>query len=61
MTGPQVPAEDYPTGTAWRPARTRPWTPEEQDRHWDDLGEAISDWRVGDAGRPQGDRRQGHR
>lgn len=21
-----------------------PWTPEEQARHWHDLGEAIADW-----------------
>lgn len=28
---------------ALRPA-AEPWTPEEQARHWRDLGEAIADW-----------------
>lgn len=49
-----VPDEDHSTGTAWRrPEPSRPCTPEEQAQHWDDLGEAVSSWKVGDAGRPR--------
>ena len=38
-------AEDIPTRPppAPKPA-AKPWTPEEQARHWAELGEAIHDW-----------------
>ncbi|MFJ7100147.1 hypothetical protein [Streptomyces albogriseolus] len=56
---PAVPDEDHSTGTAWRrPEPARPCTPKEQDQHWADLGEVVSSWRVGDAGRPRYDRRR---
>lgn len=54
----QVPDEDHSTGTAWRrPEPVRPCTPEEQAQHWADLGDVVSGWKVGDAGRPRYDRR----
>jgi hypothetical protein len=38
-------AESIPTRPAPPPPTTpRPWTPEEQARHWAELGEAIADW-----------------
>lgn len=38
-------AETIPTRPPPAPPSTpRPWTPEEQARHWADLNEAIRDW-----------------
>lgn len=38
-------AETIPTRPTPPPSATpRPWTPEEQARHWADLNEAIADW-----------------
>lgn len=44
-------AEELPTGTFGHaqppqpaPRPIRPWTPEEQARHWAELGEALEGW-----------------